>query len=168
MSTNVSRDDVLRAIDAEREHWESIVSKANENGMANASVTDDWTFKDLVGHLNGWRERGNRRLKAAANGEQSSKPPWPETLKSVDEVNDWIYEHYRVRSLDDVLTESRNQLDEMRGLVAGFSDEELNDAGKFNWLEGKSLGAAIVDGYHFRHLRDEHSADIQKVLAGGG
>lgn len=167
MTTNVSRDDVLRAIDAERENWESIVSKAMANGMATAGVTDDWMFKDLVAHLNGWRERSNRRLQAAAGQDGQSTQPWPETLDSVDEVNEWIYESYRDRSLDDVLAETRIQFEKMRDLVSGFSDVELNDSTRFDWLEGRSLGAAIVSGYHFRHLHDEHADDIQKVLAGG-
>jgi hypothetical protein len=65
MSTT-SKAEWLDRIERARQTWEEIVAAVGEAGMEQPVAGGDWTFKDIAGHLNGWRIRTVARLEAAA------------------------------------------------------------------------------------------------------
>ena len=74
--TPTTKTELLERIDAERAGWETLLSEVGEARMEQPGAAGDWTFKDVVAHLNGWRKRTVDRLQAASRGEA---PP-PTTL----------------------------------------------------------------------------------------
>ena len=56
-TTTTTKGDLLEAIEREREAWEALLAEVGEDRMLEAGPMGEWTFKDLVAHLNGWRAR---------------------------------------------------------------------------------------------------------------
>jgi hypothetical protein len=159
-----TRDDLLESIRAERASWHALLDEVGEVRMEQPGPMGDWTFKDLVGHLHGWRERTIARLEAGPGGEPAT--PWPAHLTDTDEIgtdeiNDWIYEQHRDRPLRDVLADAERSFERLEAAVKALSDEDLTTPGRFSWLDGK----ALVDIDLFAHLHEEHEPQIRTWLA---
>src|SRR6266487_1967756 len=108
MSKIPGKSDLLAQIKRERVLWEQLVAEVGEERMLEPGATGEWTFKDVVAHLNGWRSKTLARLDAARDGNAPAAPPWPAQLDEdddVDQINDWIYQANRERPLQEVLGE---------------------------------------------------------------
>ncbi len=159
----------LDRIERERGAWEAIVAEVDVTDIDRPGAAGSWTFKDVAGHLNGWRERTVDRLEAAARGEAPPPPPWPddlsdETDEGIEAINRWIYERNRDRPAADILAESREQFRRMRAAVEAVPEADLVTPGRFPWLGGEPL-SAVLDG-SFGHLHEEHEPAIRAWLAG--
>jgi alkylated DNA repair dioxygenase AlkB len=99
-----TRAEFVRSVRAERQVWQSLVAEVGPARMDEPGAMGEWTFKDMVAHLLGWRNHRIRQLKAATRGGPEPAPPWPPKLDD-DRVNDWLRRWAAVRSLDDVLAE---------------------------------------------------------------
>ena len=159
MSTVRTKDDLLAHIQAEHAGWRALVAEVGEERMEQPGPMGDWTFKDLVAHLTGWRERTIRRLEAGPGPEPPT--PWPGHLTEDDEVNEWIYEQNRDRPLREVLAEADASYQRLAAAAAALPEEDLTTPGRFAWMEGKPL----ADGDFFGHLHEEHDPDIRAWLA---
>jgi hypothetical protein len=124
----------------------------------------DWSFKDLVAHLDGWRARWLQRMEASIAGRPEPASPWPANLDT-DEINAWIYERNRDRLLGEVIDESRQSFARLSEIVQRLPDEALSDPDYFPWLEGDALGPAIANGGYFGHLHEEHEPEVRRWLA---
>ena len=152
----------------EQESWQALVSEVGDAGLDRSGAAGDWTFKDVVGHLNGWRERTVDRLEAAARDAAPPPSPWPddlsdETDEGVEAINRWIYERNRDRPAADILAESREQFRRMRAAVEAVPEDDLVTPGRFPWLGGEPL-SAVLEG-SFGHLHEEHEPAIRAWLA---
>ena len=165
MSSPVSKPSVIEAIDSERDHWESLLSQVGEERMEEPGVMGDWTFKDLAAHVTAWRRRSLDRLEAASRGEPDPAAPVDPDTDTEERMNNEFYEANRDRPLKDVLADSRETFTRLRNIVSAFSDEELNDPGRIDWVDGEALGPAIVSGSYFSHLHQEHEPDIRAWLS---
>ena len=122
----------------------------------------EWTFKDLVSHLAGWRNRTLGRLEAAAEGRPEPAAPWPSNLTDDDPINAWIRERDRSRSLDDVLSDYDRSFDRLAAVIKALPDDALMTPGHFKWF-GDST--ALIDAPLFGHLHEEHEPAIREWLA---
>src|SRR5438874_9839363 len=99
--TNIpSKSTLLEQIEHECAFWERLVAEIGEEHMLEPGATGQWTFKDVVAHLNGWRRKTLARLEAAQHGHAPKAPPWPAHLseeEDVEAINAWIYAHNRDR-----------------------------------------------------------------------
>src|SRR5436309_3297788 len=93
--------------------------------MTERGVTPDWSVKDVVAHLTGWRKRTVARLQAAARGEPEPAPLWPAHLQTDDEINAWIYEQNKDRPLADVLAESRQTIANLIEAIRALPETDL-------------------------------------------
>ena len=117
-------------------------------------------IKDIVAHITGWRRRTVRRFQAALNHEPDVPPLWPKALQEDDEINAWIYQANRDRPLADVLSDSREVFHQLVDVIAAFSDDELQDPQRIEWLEGEPLSGKFV----FSHFHEEHEPDMRAWL----
>jgi hypothetical protein len=167
MTATTSKAAWLERIEQERQLWERLLAEVGEGRMLEPGVTGDWTFKDVVAHLNGWRALTLARLEAAQHGRAPEPPPWPAHLdedveSDVDEINDWIYQASQDRSLQDVLAEYSQSFGRMRAAAAAIAEGDLTDPGRYPWMGGHPL-AAVLDGT-FGHLHEEHEPLIRAWL----
>jgi len=146
--------------------WDELAEAAQQADPTRPGAMGDWSFVDVAGHLNGWRERSVRRMEAAANGTAPPTSPWPdelsdETEEGTDKINDWIYEQYHDRPLDEVLAEAQEQWRRIRAAAEAIPEADLLTPGRYPWLSGYPLG----DVLKAEHLHEEHEADIRSWLA---
>lgn len=151
--------ELVARIDQLRVDLEALLSDAGEAGLERPGAAGDWTLRDVIAHLNGWRERTLLRLEAAAAGRDPAPPPWPSDLDGdseddVDTINLWFYERSRDRSADEVVAESWTQLARMRALVGEIAAQDLFTPGRYAWLGSHSL--ADVPLGSLEHFYEEH------------
>src|ERR687884_707181 len=99
------RQDLVDKIRKEQRAWRDLVTEVGRDRMNEPGPMGAWTFKDLVSHLAGWRNRTLGRLEAAARGQPEPAAPWPAHMRDDDTINAWIRDRDRARSLDDVLAD---------------------------------------------------------------
>ena len=158
--------ELLAQIDEEAAFWERLLAEVGEERMLQPGATGDWTLKDVVSHLIGWRRRTVARLEAAQRGDGPPTPPWPAALEGgedeeavTDAINAWLYEQARDRPLADVLAEAREQFPRMRAAVAALSADALMQPNRYAWLGSGPLGAVVVSS--FDHLHEEHEPTLR-------
>jgi hypothetical protein len=164
--TATTKTSLLERIDRGLAGWEALLADVGEERMEQRGAAGDWTFKDVVAHLNAWREWSLTKLAAAGTGDVPS-PPWPagmeeESDEGTDAINAWFYERDHDLPVKAVIAESREQLRQMRAAVEALPPEELFETGRFAWLADYPL-SAVIDG-SFEHL-EEHEQMIREWLA---
>lgn len=158
------KDAALRRIDVEQAQWQETVAEVGEDRMDEPGPMGDWTFRDLVAHLTGWRSYSVARLEAVARGEADAPLPWPPVLTTDDEINAWIRDTAARQSLADVLADYDATFGRLRAVVEALPDDTLADAGATPWMNGASIGEAIVSGRYFDHWHEEHEPEVRAWL----
>jgi len=165
MTQAPAKSALLEQIERERVFWEQLQAEIGQQRMLVPGATGEWTFKDVVAHLNGWRAKTLARLQAAVHGGTPAAPPWPADLDEdddVDQINDWIYQASRERSLEDVLGEYSQSFQRMRDAVTALPERDLTEVGRYPWLQGYALAQVITDS--FGHLHEEHEPVLRAWL----
>ena len=160
MSTSMSKTQLLSELQDEQAAWEALLSAIDEAHMTEPGVAGEWSIKDIVAHLTGWRQRSVSRFQAALQHQPMPAPPWPLHLRTDDEINAWIFESNRDRPLSAVLQENRAVFQQLVDTLSAFPEAELMDPQRFEWLEGESLSGAAF----FAHFHEEHESDIRAWL----
>jgi hypothetical protein len=165
MTQTPSKPALLEQIERERTFWEGLVAEVGEERMLEPGATGDWTFKDVVAHLNGWRSKTLARLDAARHGQTPPLPPWPANLSEdddTDEINAWIQQASRDKPLQEVLGEYQRSFQHMHDAVTALSERDLFESSRYTWLDGYSLATVISDS--FGHLHEEHEPVLRAWL----
>jgi hypothetical protein len=157
---------LLEQLDKTVATWEELAEAALREDVNRPGAMGDWTFVDVSGHLNGWRARSVSRMEAGANGTEPSQP-WPEDLsdatdEGTDAINDWIYERYHDRPIEEILDEAREQWRRLRAAAEAIPEPDLLAPGRYPWLGGYALGE-VINGAT-AHFHEEHEADIRNWL----
>ena len=160
MGTTLSKNQLLAELNKENADWQALLDEIGEANMTQPEVAGGWSIKDIVAHITGWRRRTVNRFQAALNHEPVSSPPWPKELQEDDEINAWIYETNRDRPLADVLNDSREVFQQLVDAIDAFSDDELQDLQRIEWLQGEPLSGKFV----FSHFHEEHEPDMRAWL----
>jgi hypothetical protein len=154
-----TKAEFLNEFDQEVQDWENLIAEIGENNLETLYVAEQWTVKDVVAHLTGWRKRTVARLQATKRGDPEPPGPWPAHLQNDDEINAWIYESNRHRSTQEVLAESKQVIQQLRNALEAFSEDELNDPKGIRPFEEQPVTA----NYFFGHFHEEHEADLRRV-----
>ena len=158
----MKKAELLNGLQAENQQWEALLDQIGPARMDQPGVTGDWSIKDIVAHLTGWRRRTVARLQAAQRGESAPPPPWPAHLQTDDEINAWIYASNQGRSVRAVLAESQQVFQQLLAAIAGLPDEVLMDVQHhLPWLEGHPFDTAAF----FAHFHEEHELEMRAWLA---
>ena len=150
-------------IDAEHESWRGLVAEIGEDRMTEPGPMGDWSFRDLIVHLLGWRERTVARLEAIAAGQPEPPDPWPAELEEdddVDAVNDWIQARGADRSVEDLLAAADASYVRLGAALSAIPAATLTDPAGIPWLDGEA--AADIDW--LSHLHEEHDPSIRAWL----
>jgi len=153
----MNKESYLDRFRADREAWEKLVSEVGEARMSQPGVMGEWTFKDLVAHLTGWRERTAMRVQAGCRIEAQNPPWWPhgvegESDEDVERINTLIYEFNRARSAQDVLEDSERVLRLLEDSLQDLSEEAFSSQDCFAWTGGKPLiEIDLLDHWHTEH-----------------
>ncbi len=164
MTGQETKAGLLQAIQQEQAQWEELLLEVGQSRMLEPGVAGDWSFKDVIAHLTGWRQRAIARLEAAQRGTSPAPPPWPASLKTDDDINTWIHAESLDRPLPEVLQASRDSYQQLIEGVRNHSEQDLMEPGRFSWMAGEPLGPAVVSASR-EHFKDEHEPGIRAWLA---
>jgi hypothetical protein len=158
----MQKSELLNWLRQEYQQWEAFLAQIGEARMEQPGVAGDWSIRDIVAHLTGWQPRLSARLQAAARGEPEPPPPWPAHLQTDDEINAWIYEASRGRSLHDILDESRHVFQQFLAVIEGLPDDiQVEPAYHIVELGGQRFSTSEF----FDHFHDDHEPDMRAWLA---
>src|SRR5215217_6304607 len=130
-----SREALLDAVRGLREELDRVVAEAGEERMVQLGSFGEWTFKDLLAHLTGWRQTTAARLEAGLRGEEPVFP-WPAHLDEeadLDEINRWFFETNRDKPLAAILRESRETFERVERAIVALPEDDLLKPGRFPW-----------------------------------
>jgi hypothetical protein len=158
--TKASKAQLLDEMRDEQARWEALLHDIGEEHMTQPGVAGEWSIKDIVAHLTGWRRRTVERLQAALRHEPAPPPPWPPQLQTDDEINAWIYAANHDRPLADVLRESRDVFEQLVETLDAFPDADLLAFMRTAWPgDAPPTGADF-----FAHFHEEHEPDMRAWL----
>lgn len=170
-----TREDLLVTVQGLREDLDRIIAEAGEERMEQPGSFGEWTFKDLIAHLTGWRLVTAARLEAGLSGEEPVFP-WPARLDEahdlddgdVDEINRWFFEANRNKPLADVLRESNETFERVERAIIALPEDDLLMPERFAWVNwtGDGLGPAVVRGT-YSHYHQDHEPDIRAWIGQG-
>lgn len=160
----MNKSELLDWFQEEYRQWEALLDEIGAARMEQPGVNGDWSMKDVVAHLTGWNRRLVDRFQAAAQGESEPPPPWPAQLQTDDEINAWIYETYRGRSLREVREEMRQVLQQILAVVESLPGEmrieQVRQGDRVYHLVW--LGEERHQpGEFFDHFHDDHEPDVR-------
>jgi hypothetical protein len=164
----MNKSELLNELREEYQQWEALLDQIGPARMDQPGVNGEWSMKDIVAHLTGWQPRVNAHLQAAQRRESEPPPPWPAHLQTDDEINAWIYESNRGRSVREVLDESHQVFQQLLAVVEGLPEdvriEQVHQGTRVYhlvWLDGQRF----QPGEFFDHFHDDHEPDIRAWLA---
>jgi hypothetical protein len=164
----MNKSELVNWLQQEVREWEALLDQIGPTRIEQPGLNGDWSMKDVVAHLTGWNRWLVARLQAAARREPQPLPPWPANLQTDDEINAWIYETYRGRSLREVLEETHQVIQQLLTVVEGLPEdiqiEQVHRSGRVYHLVW--LGEERHQpGEFFDHFHDDHEPDVRAWLA---
>jgi hypothetical protein len=92
-------------------------------------------------------------------------PPWPAHLQTEDEINAWIYESNRRRSVREVLDVTHQVFRQLLAVIEDLPDdvhiERIEPAYYLVWVDEKRFPV----GEFFDHFYEDHEPDVRAWLA---
>ena len=166
MTVPTTKARLIELIQHDRALWDALVAEIGEERMEQPGVTGEWTFKDVVVHLIGWRKAFLAKVQAVVRGDSQPVRPWPAHLdeekeEDIEPINQWFYEQGRGRSLSDVLDEYRQLYQSSEDAARTLSEQDLFEPGRFVWMEGEPLAQGLAYSPHFH---EEHEPLIRAWL----
>jgi hypothetical protein len=165
----MTKSELLNWLQEEYQQWERFLDQIEPTRLEQPGVNGEWSMKDVVAHLTGWNRWLVTRLQAAGRGEPEPLPPWPAHLQTEDEINAWIYESNRGRSVREVLDETSQVFQQLLAVIAGFPEdvriEQVHQGGRIFhllYVDDERFPA----GEFFDHFQDDHEPDVRAWLAG--
>src|SRR6185503_7731697 len=107
----MKKSELLNWLQDEYRQWETLLDQIGPARLDQPGVNGDWSMKDIIAHLTGWQRNVVAQIRAAGRNEPESPPPWPEHLQTEDEINAWICESNRGRSVGEVLDDMHQVLE---------------------------------------------------------
>jgi hypothetical protein len=168
MPNQMSKAELLRAMQTARVDWESVLAEVGEERMTLAALHGGWSVKDTIGHvayyerwLQGWLESAVRGQLVVASHRN---------LLDVDARNALIWEENKDRSLEEILRESKIVFERLYQLVKLLPESDLMSPNAYDrcvipfWGKSLALWECIADD-SYDHYR-EHTENIRRWLDG--
>ncbi len=164
----MNKSEFISWLQEEYQQWQALLERVDLAQMAQVGVNSQWSFKDLVAHLAGWNRRLVDHVQAVVRREPEPSPPWPAHLKTDDEINAWIYETNRERSVRQVLDETQQVFQQLLTVVKELPEDvriETVRQGEREYYLVSLDNQRIQPGEFFDHFHDDHEQDVQAWLA---
>jgi uncharacterized protein (TIGR03083 family) len=152
MPRPTSKQDLLVAIDKEREALEALLETLTPEQMTEPGVVGAWSVKDVLAHLIEWEQMVLGWHRARLRGETPELPAPGYKWNQTPELNQMIYEKHRNRALDDVLAQFGDSHQEILSVIQALSSEELFTAGQYAWTKKNTLGTYFVSATSSHYL----------------
>ena len=159
MGTTPNKAQLIEQVRQARAQWVGLLGEVGVDHMEQPGAMGDWTFRDLLAHLNAWWQREVARLEAAQRGSAPEKEPGFD----VEDFNLKVYKENMDRPVVELLDESRAVWDRLEHSLQALSEQDLTEPGRFAWMGGQALGPAVVRDF-LAHLQEEHMPSLRHWL----
>ena len=122
-----------------------------------------WTASDHLMHVVTWHRRLPGWMADEAAGREVVRPEPGFTFDQIDELNERDFIANRGTPLAEAWRQFDQTYEAAIALVEGLSDEQLNEVGRYSWIEEDAVLWFPVGGNTFDHY-EEHI----EILASGG
>lgn len=161
----MNKAELVQWLQQENQQWQALLDEIGTARMTQPGVNGDWSMKDIVAHLTSWQRKLVSDFQAAQRGEPEPPPPWGTQLQTEDEINAWIYETNRGRSVQEVLGETDQVFQQLIAAIHALPDDF-----RFEYIEPKFNLVWVGDkrfaiGEFFHHFEDDHESDVRAWLA---
>lgn len=161
----------LRRLAQAKERLASSIEGLDEATICQEAVMDDWTIKDILGHIVSWNEEFRANIAMILRGEH---PGYDHEINQEDNFREWNRQWIREKrsiSLDQVLADVERDYQEAVELIERLTAEEYRKRGVTPWKaaaakrpgeltkEDTDTVEALVT-YHWRHM-NEHIRAIE-------
>ncbi len=158
------QEHILAALREQFERWEGLLATMSEAEITAPLASNEWSVKDVIGHLRAWQQRSIARLEAGRLNREPEFPGWPADLnpeaeEDLGQINAWIYATYRDQPWPQVHQQWRDGFLRFLDLGAAVPERDLLDGSRYPWLEGYSLAFVLVASY------DHHQEHLDALLA---
>jgi hypothetical protein len=163
----MNKSELLNWLQEEHQQWEALLNQVGPSRMAQAGVNGQWSFRDLIAHLIPDGLRCIARLQAARRNEPEPPPPWPVHLQTDDEINAWLYETNRERSVGQIMDEAQQMFQHLLAVVEALPDDvKIDTVQKGDRMHYfVCLGdQRIRPGEFFDHFHEDHEHDVRVWL----
>ena len=122
----------------------------------------------LIAHLAGWQWKTLASMRTAIAGGEYPPTPWPDEFNDpesweedgdVESVNRWIHDDAEPTPAAEIMARFLQQWREIREIIAGLDEAQLNDPNLFPRLQGRSIGEVLsqdaLSGHTEEHLQDD-------------
>lgn len=150
MAKQTSKDQLLKDIHMERRRLEKNLSVLSTEDMIQSGVTGTWSVKDILAHLVAWERLFLDWYSTGVRGGTPETMPVGMGQKTIDALNQQIYEKNQWRSLDDILAEFHKSYQEVVMLIETIPEEDMFVHGRFHWT-GKLMLADYIAGNTCNH-----------------
>ena len=156
----MKKSQLLNWLQEEYRRWEVLLDRIGLARLDEPGVNGEWSMKDIATHLTGWNRWLVIRLQAAQRGQPEPPPPWPAELESEDDINAWISESGRGRSVDEVLDDMRQVHQQLVAVIEALDEpriDHIEPAFYLVWVGDQRYVASEF----FNHFHDDHEQDVR-------
>jgi hypothetical protein len=155
----MKKAELLQQLESTRAEFEVLLAQLTPDDLVQPGVAGPWSIKDMLAHLS-WYSGEEAGLIAEDPSYQAS-PLWetPEQPR-----NALLWEQFRDRTLDEVLTDFRGAFETIVAAVRRLSDEDLVTGGRFPGTSDEHPPWLDIAHSSFSH-EQEHIAMIRNWLA---
>ncbi len=156
----MNRSELLQTIQREHSAFEALLASLSETQLCTPALEGQRSPKDVLAHIAGWELLCAGWLEEVIHGQT------PHPVENDDQENERLFQENRDRSLHEVQEDAARAyqylLQQVQDLSQALSEEELNAADRFSWIQGHSL-VEIIAGSSSDHYR-EHAEQIRRWL----
>jgi hypothetical protein len=161
----------LRRLTDAKERLIESIRDLDETTLCNEPVLDDWTIKDILGHIVSWNEEFRTNIEMILRGEH---PGYDHAIREEDDFCDWNRQWIAKKhsySLDRILVEVESDYEEAMELIKGLMPDDYRKRGVTPWKKAaeKRPGELTKEDmdtvetlvtYHWRHM-NQHIREIE-------
>jgi uncharacterized protein (TIGR03083 family) len=152
--TAIDKAEVERKLDAEWQALRETVESLSENEVEATGVVEEWSVKDLLGHIAFWANKAAHDLDAISAGEEGAI----QLAGGQEGIDAWNLRESEARKdkpLDEVRSEFEASFEAARQALSATPAEKLEVE-----VEGFNMFTRFAEDT-YRHYR-EHAAQIQE------
>ena len=144
MAKQISKDQLLKDIRTERRRLEKNLSALTREDMILSGVTGTWSIKDILAHLVAWEKLFLEWYFMGVQGGIPNTMPVGMSQKTIDALNQRIYEKNQRRSLNEILEEFHSSYQEILRVIESIPEEDMFTHNRFRWTGPLTLADYIA------------------------
>jgi len=154
MNDPTSKSELLQAIHASRDEWDSLIVQIPRQRLSESVASGEWSIKDIIAHVTEYD-----RWLALGLAIRLQKPPqiWLDDL-SLDAFNAALHEQIADRDPDDVLLDSQRVFQDLIQEVEAHSEAYLFGTHRVEGVPYEVIPFQLLKSESYGHYHDHMPA----------